>query len=86
MIRHKSEYVHGTTHTQGIESFWSILKRGLIGTYYHVDGGYLNQYVQEFAYRHDTRKESDQERFTRLLGQVDGRLAWYVGRNAKGGS
>ena len=42
IIRHKSEYVRGTTHTQGIESFWSILKRGLTGTYYHVDEGYLN--------------------------------------------
>ena len=44
IIRHKSEYVRGTTHTQGIESFWSILKRGLTGTYYHVDEGYLNQW------------------------------------------
>ncbi len=86
VVTHKREYVRGTTHTQGIESFWSILKRGLIGTYYHVDAGYLNQYVQEFAFRHNHRKISDQERFTALLGQIDGRLTWYVGQNAKADS
>jgi len=83
IIRHKSEYVRGSTHTQGIESFWSILKRGLIGTYYHVDAGYLNQYVQEFAFRHDTRTIRDADRFATLLGQVDGRLDWYLGKNAQ---
>lgn len=45
VIRHKSEYVRGEVHTQGIESFWALLKRGLIGTYHQVDEGYLNQYV-----------------------------------------
>ena len=51
VIRHKSEYVRGEVHTQGIEVVLGRLKRGLIGTYHHVDAGYLNQYVQEFAYR-----------------------------------
>ncbi len=83
VVRHKSEYVRGTTHTQGIESFWSILKRGLIGTYYHVDAAYLNQYVQEFAFRHNARKITDAERFASLLGQVEGRLDWYVGRDVQ---
>ncbi len=78
VIRHASEYVRGETHTNGIESFWSILKRGIIGTYYHVDAGYLNQYVQEFAFRHNTRKGSDFERFATLMKQVDGRLNWYL--------
>jgi transposase-like protein len=83
VIRHKSEYVRGQVHTQGIESFWAILKRGLIGTYHHVDAGYLNQYVQEFAFRANTRTISDSERFTSLLGQVEGRVDWYVGKQAK---
>ena len=65
-----------------IESFRSILKRGLIGTYYHVNTGYLNQYVQEFAFRHTARKITDAARFTSLLGQVDGRLEWYFGKQA----
>jgi transposase-like protein len=82
VIRHKSEYVRGEVHTQGIESFWSILKRGLVGTYHHVDAGYLNQYVQEYAFRHNTRHISDTERFNALLEQISGRLDWYVGKNA----
>ncbi|MEX2246114.1 MAG: IS1595 family transposase [Dehalococcoidia bacterium] len=83
IIRHKSEYVRGEVHTQSIESFWAVLKRGLIGTYHHVDAGYLGQYVNEFQFRHNSRKIKDGERFTSLLGNVEGRLDWYVGRSAK---
>lgn len=83
VIRHDSEYVRGEVHTQGIESFWSILKRGLIGTYHHVDAGYLNQYVQEYAFRHNTRHISDGERFNALLANVGGRLDWYVGKSRR---
>ena len=86
VIRHKSEYVRGAIHTQSIEGFWAGLKRQLESTHHHVDAGYLNQYVQEQAYRYNTRKVSDQERFTSLLGQIDGRVDWYVGKNAKDGS
>lgn len=78
VIRHKSEYVRGDVHTQGIESFWAVLKRGLVGTYHHVDAGYLNQYVQEFAFRANTRTISDEERFNYLLSRVEGRVEWYV--------
>lgn len=78
VIRHKSEYVRGEVHTNGIESFWSILKRGIIGTYYHVDAAYLNQYVQEFAFRHNTRTMTDAARFEALMGRVEGRLGWYL--------
>ncbi|HLF78536.1 MAG TPA: IS1595 family transposase [Dehalococcoidia bacterium] len=84
VIRHSSEYVRGAVHTQGIESFWAGLKRGLYSTFHHVDSGYLNQYVQEFAYRHNTREIQDVERFTSLLGRTEGRVDWYLGKNAKG--
>ena len=57
-----------------------------MGTHHHVDAGYLNQYVQEHAYRHNTRQITDQERFSQLLGQIDGRVTWYVGQNAKADS
>lgn len=83
VIRHKSEYVRGDVHTQGIESFWAILKRGLVGTYHHVDAGYLNQYVQEYAFRHNTRKIGDAERFSALVANASGRLDWYVGKKAR---
>jgi len=74
VIRHKSEYVRGEVHTQTIESFWSILKRGLTDTYYHVDAGY--------AFRHNTRHISDAQRFDELMKNVGGRVDWYVGEGA----
>ena len=83
VIRHVSEYVRGEVHTQGMESFWAVLKRGLIGTYHHVDAGYLNQYVQEFAFRANTRRISDNERFTSLVANVGGRVDWYLGKKAQ---
>ena len=86
VIRHKSEYVRGIVHTQGIEGFWAGLKRQLEGTHHHVDAGYLNMYVQEQAFRYNARKITDGERFNQLLGQIDGRVDWYVGKNAKDGS
>jgi len=82
VIRHNSEYVRGDIHTQGIESFWAILKRGLIGTYHHVDAGYLAQYVAEYEFRHNTRHITDAQRFSAFLENVSGRLDWYVGKNA----
>jgi transposase-like protein len=86
VIRHKSEYVRGIVHTQGIEGFWAGLKRQLVGTHHHVDAGYLNMYVQEQAFRYTARKISDAERWSSLMSQVDGRVDWYVGKNAKGDS
>jgi hypothetical protein len=83
VIRHESEYVRGEIHTQNIESFWAILKRGLIGTYHHVDAGYLAQYVNEYEFRHNTRQISDEARFDALLSNVGGRLDWYLGANAR---
>ena len=55
-VRHSvGEYVDGQTHTQGIESFWSLLKRGYYGTYHRMSPKHLNRYVQEFAGRHNIR-------------------------------
>jgi transposase-like protein len=79
VIRHESEYVRGEIHTQNIDSFWAVLKRGLIGTYHHVDAGYLAQYVAEYEFRHNTRNIKDADRFKALASQTEGRLSWYVG-------
>ena len=49
------EYVNGQAHTNGIESFWSMLKRGYVGTYHHMSPQHLNRYVTEFAGRHNQR-------------------------------
>lgn len=83
VIRHESEYVRGEVHTQSIESFWAILKRGLIGTYHHVDAGYLAQYVNEYEFRYNTRKVTDAERFRLLASQTSGRVDWYVGEASR---
>jgi transposase-like protein len=82
VIRHESEYVRGEVHTQNIESFWAVLKRGLVGTYHHVDAAYLHQYVGEYEFRHNTRQIKDAERFKALASRVEGRLDWYVGDQA----
>ena len=60
------------------EGYWSLLKRGLIGTFHHVDRTYLPMYLSEFQYRWNRRKVSDAERFEVLLGQTQGRLDWYL--------
>ena len=49
------EYVSGKAHTNGIESFWSMLKRGYYGTYHRMSPKHLSRYVAEFAGRHNVR-------------------------------
>jgi transposase-like protein len=77
IIRHEETYVKGDIHTQGIESYWSLLKRGLYGVFHHVDAKYLANYLNEFEYRFNRRKISDEERFASLMRQTQGRLLWY---------
>ena len=50
-----SEYVRDQAHTNGIESFWSMLKRGYHGTFHHMSPEHLHRYVNEFAGRHNIR-------------------------------
>jgi transposase-like protein len=50
------EYVRGVVHTQNIESFWSLLKRGIMGSYHHVSKTYLPLYMNEFSWRFNNRK------------------------------
>ena len=59
-VTHKNdEYVRGEVHTQNIESFWSLLKRGIIGTYHNVSKKYLPLYLAEFSFRFNNRHEPD---------------------------
>jgi hypothetical protein len=80
MVKHAEEYVTGDEiHTQGIENFWSILKRQLYGTHHHVEARFLGMYADEAAFKHNTRKVSDGERFASALQQAPGsRLSWFA--------
>ena len=56
-VKHSvGEYVNGAAHVNGIESFWSMLKRAHKGTFHHLSAKHLDRYVQEFAGRHNIRR------------------------------
>ncbi len=58
VINHAVEYVNGHIHTNGIENFWSPLKRGFKGTYISVEPFHLDAYVAEQVFRYNNRKDS----------------------------
>jgi transposase-like protein len=64
VINHAVEYVNGNVHTNTMENFWSLLKRGLHGTYVSVEPFHLFRYIDEQAFRYNTRKHADGETMT----------------------
>ena len=72
----RGEYVKAGFHTNGVENFWSLLKRGIIGIYHQVSPKHLQRYCNEFSGRYNTRKVKDNERFNLLLGNSAGRLKY----------
>jgi transposase-like protein len=82
VINHANEYVNGLIHTNGIENFWSLLKRGLNGTYVSVEPFHLFRYIDEQAFRYNNRAKpgkprNDADRFTMTVSQVVGRRITY---------
>jgi transposase-like protein len=73
VINHAVEYANGTTHTNSMENFWSLLKRGLHGTYISVEPFHLFRYIDEQAFRFNNRKMTDAERFAIVMKQIVGR-------------
>jgi transposase-like protein len=76
-VNHTTEYVRGTVHTNGIENFWSLLKRTLKGTYVSVEPFHLSRYVDEQSFRFNERKDRDYGRFAKVLSSVVGRRLTY---------
>lgn len=77
VVDHAVQYVDGRVHTNGLENFWSLLKRGLNGTYISVEPFHLFRYLDEQAYRFNNRKMNDGERFDLAVRQIVGkRLTW----------
>ena len=78
VIDHAVAYVEGNVHTNGMENFWSLLKRGLHGTYVSVEPFHLFRYLDEQAWRFNHRKEmKDADRFSKVLTQVVGKRVTY---------
>jgi transposase-like protein len=89
-VSHIEEYVRGEVHTNGIENFWSLLKRGLRGTYVAVEPFHLDAYVTEQVFRYNNRATKDNpltdaDRFALAVSQVSGKRLTYAELTGKVG-
>ncbi|MDE0139501.1 MAG: IS1595 family transposase [bacterium] len=79
VVRHRvGEYVRGDVHTQGVESFWSMLKRGYHGTYHKMSFKHLKRYVAEFCARHNVRDLDTIDQMAALAKAMEGRRLRYA--------
>lgn len=78
VINHAEKYVDGQVHTNGIENFWSLLKRTISGTYVCVEPFHLFRYLDEQSFRFNGRKGTDSDRFQRVMEQVVGKRLTYT--------
>lgn len=76
VIHGEGQYVSDRAHTNTMEGFWGLLKRGIIGIYHNVSPKHLQKYVDEFAFRYNTRKISESDRFNLLLRSTQFRLKY----------
>ena len=77
-VRHSvKEYVNGMAHTNGIESFWAMLKRGYVGTYHRMSAKHLHRYVNEFAGRHNQREDDTIDQMAAVARGLGGKRLQY---------
>lgn len=77
-VKHSvSEYVRDQAHTNGLESFWSLLKRGYHGTHHHMSPKHLSRYVNEFAGRHNNRPKDTINQMRSIVQGMDGKRLPY---------
>lgn len=77
VIDHAESYARGRVHTNGLENFWSLLKRAIKGTYISVEPFHLIQYVDEQVFRYNNRADVDGGRFRRLTASIVGKRLAY---------
>lgn len=77
VINHARQYVKGNVHTNSIENFWSLLKRGIKGTYVSVEPFHLFRYLDEQSFRFNARKGTDMDRFLAAVSTIGGRRLTY---------
>jgi transposase-like protein len=78
VVDHAVQYVDGRVHTNGLENFWSLLKRGISGTYVSVEPFHLFRYLDEQSFRYNNRKDmNDSQRFELAMSQVFGKRLTY---------
>ena len=78
-VKHSAkEYVRGMAHTNGMESFWAMLKRGYVGTYHHMSSKHLNRYVNEFAGRHNQRPLDTEVQISEMVKGAQGKRLRYL--------
>ncbi len=86
IVNHLERYVDGNIHTNGIENFWALLKRGINGTYVSVEPFHLFRYVDEQAFRYNNRKPmNDAQRFSYLCRKIVGKRLTYAELTGKVG-
>jgi len=78
VVNHKKEYVRGIIHTNFAESYFSLLKRGIIGTFHHISTGHFQRYLKEFDFRWNYRNVTDAERVDLALGGIEGKRLYYA--------
>ena len=78
-VKHSvGEYVRGQAHTNGMESFWSLLKRGFTGTFHHISPKHLHRYVDEFSGRHNDRPKDTIVQMGNIVRGADGKRLKYA--------
>lgn len=78
IVDHGKEYVRGIIHTNFAESFFSLLKRGILGTFHHVSREHLQRYLHEFSFRWNRRSAGDGQRLNAVLRQAVGQRLVYL--------
>jgi transposase-like protein len=85
VVDHALQYVDGRVHTNGLENFWSLLKRGISGTYVSVEPFHLFRYLDEQTFRYNNRKNmGDADRFKLAMSSVFGKRLTYSQLTGKG--